>query len=103
MYSHEDSNEYDEVGVATGLAWTAAGGEILHIEATKMKGRGITLTGQLGEVMKESAQTAMGFIRSHAHELGIDDKYLKRMRSIFTCLLEPFQKMDQVRGSLLQR
>ncbi|MFY7992907.1 MAG: endopeptidase La [Bacteriovoracaceae bacterium] len=74
MYSHEDSNEFDEVGVATGLAWTAAGGEILHIEATKMKGRGITLTGQLGEVMKESAQTAMGFIRSHAHELGIDDK-----------------------------
>lgn len=74
MYSHEDSNEFDEVGVATGLAWTAAGGEILHIEATMMKGRGITLTGQLGEVMKESAQTAMGFIRSHAAELGIDDK-----------------------------
>ncbi len=74
LYSHEDSNEFDEVGVATGLAWTAAGGEILHIEASKMKGRGITLTGQLGEVMKESAQTALGFIRSHAHELGIDDK-----------------------------
>lgn len=74
MYSHEDSNEFDEVGVATGLAWTAAGGEILHIEATKMKGRGITLTGQLGEVMKESAHAALGFIRSHAAELGIDEK-----------------------------
>ena len=77
MYSHEDSNEYDEVGVATGLAWTAAGGEILHIEATKMKGRGITLTGQLGDVMKESAHAAMGFIRSHAAELGIDDKFFE--------------------------
>jgi ATP-dependent Lon protease len=74
IYSREDSNEYDEVGVATGLAWTAAGGEILHIEATKMKGRGITLTGQLGDVMKESAHAALGFIRSHAAELGLDDK-----------------------------
>jgi ATP-dependent Lon protease len=74
MYSREDSNEFDEVGVATGLAWTAAGGEILHIEATKMKGRGITLTGQLGDVMKESAHAALGFIRSHAAELGIDEK-----------------------------
>lgn len=77
MYSREDSNEYDEVGVATGLAWTAAGGEILHIEATKMKGRGITLTGQLGDVMKESAHAALGFIRSHASELGIDDKFFE--------------------------
>lgn len=77
LYSREDSNEYDEVGVATGLAWTAAGGEILHIEATKMKGRGITLTGQLGDVMKESAHAALGFIRSHAAELGIDDKFFE--------------------------
>ncbi len=74
LYSREDQSEYDEVGVATGLAWTAAGGEILHIEATKMKGRGITLTGQLGDVMKESAHAALGFIRSHAAELGIDEK-----------------------------
>lgn len=77
MFSREDSNEYDEVGVATGLAWTAAGGEILHIEATKMKGRGITLTGQLGDVMKESAHAALGFIRSHASELGVDDKFFE--------------------------
>jgi ATP-dependent Lon protease len=73
MYSKEDGKEFDEVGVTTGLAWTAAGGEILFIEATKMKGRGITLTGQLGDVMKESAQAAMGFIRSHADVLGIDE------------------------------
>jgi len=77
IYSREDSNEYDEIGVATGLAWTAGGGEILHIEATKMKGRGITLTGQLGDVMKESAHAAMGFIRSHAKELGIDEKFFE--------------------------
>ena len=77
VYSREDSNEYDEIGVATGLAWTAGGGEILHIEATKMKGRGITLTGQLGDVMKESAHAALGFVRSHAKELGIDDKFFE--------------------------
>jgi ATP-dependent Lon protease len=73
LYSKEDHKEFDEVGVATGLAWTAAGGEILFIEATKMKGSGITLTGQLGDVMKESAQAAIGFIRSQATKLGIDE------------------------------
>ena len=74
MYSKEDGKEFDEIGVATGLAWTAAGGEILFIEATKMKGRGMTLTGQLGDVMKESAQAAIGFIRSNAAKLGIDEE-----------------------------
>lgn len=77
-YGHEEINEFDEIGVATGLAWTAAGGEILKVEATKMKGRGITLTGQLGEVMKESAQAAMGFIRSHASSLGIDEDFFEK-------------------------
>lgn len=77
-YGHEEINEHDEIGVATGLAWTAAGGEILKIEATKMKGRGITLTGQLGEVMKESAQAAMGFIRSNAEALGIDEDFFEK-------------------------
>jgi ATP-dependent Lon protease len=73
LYSREEEREIDEIGVATGLAWTAAGGEILFIEACRMKGQGITLTGQLGDVMKESAKAAMGFIRSHAEELGIDE------------------------------
>jgi len=59
-------------GVAVGLAWTAAGGDILFIEATRMKGgKTLTLTGQLGDVMKESAQAALSWVRSHAADLGI--------------------------------
>ncbi len=73
MFQRGDEKGEDEVGVVTGLAWTAVGGEILHIETTKMKGRGLTLTGQLGDVMKESAHAALGYIRSHAAELGIDE------------------------------
>jgi len=66
-------------GVATGLAWTPTGGDIIFVEATRMKGeKGLTLTGQLGEVMKESAQAALSYVRSKAKELGIDeDFYLK--------------------------
>ena len=68
-----------EVGVATGLAWTETGGEILTTEATKMKGRGkLTLTGQLGDVMQESAQAALSFIRSRAESLGIDPMFQRR-------------------------
>ena len=73
VFTKEDEKTEDEVGVATGLAWTAHGGEILYIESTKMKGKGLTLTGQLGDVMKESAQTAIGLIRSKAAEFGIDE------------------------------
>jgi ATP-dependent Lon protease len=59
-------------GVAVGLAWTAAGGDLLFIEATRMRGsKTLTLTGQLGDVMKESAQAALSWIRSHASDLGI--------------------------------
>lgn len=65
----------NRVGVATGVAWTAAGGELLFVEATKMKGKGaLTLTGSLGDVMKESAQAALSFARAHVKELGIDGK-----------------------------
>ena len=74
VYSQDDEKDTDEVGVATGLAWTAFGGQVLYIEATKMKGKGLTLTGQLGDVMKESAQTAIGYIRSQAEELMIDEE-----------------------------
>jgi ATP-dependent Lon protease len=63
-------------GVAAGLAWTQAGGDLLFVEATKMKGhRGLTLTGQLGDVMKESATAALSFIRSHAAKLGIEEDF----------------------------
>ncbi len=62
-----------QVGVATGLAWTQVGGEVLFIEALKMKGKGgLVLTGQLGDVMKESARAAMSYARAHHEELGID-------------------------------
>ncbi len=65
----------DRIGVATGVAWTAAGGEILFVEATMMKGKGgLTLTGSLGEVMKESAQAALSYARAHASEYGIDSR-----------------------------
>lgn len=63
----------DRIGVATGVAWTASGGEILFVESSKMKGKGqLSLTGSLGDVMKESAQAALSYARAHAAELGID-------------------------------
>ncbi len=72
----EGEREKSEVGVATGLAWTPAGGEILYVETTLMKGKGgITLTGQLGDVMKESAQAAISFTRARAGKLGIDPDF----------------------------
>jgi ATP-dependent Lon protease len=62
----------DQVGVATGVAWTASGGEILFVEVTKMKGKGnLSLTGSLGDVMKESAQAALSYARAHAEQFGI--------------------------------
>src|SRR5438128_555641 len=63
-------------GVAIGLAWTPVGGDVLVIEATRMQGkRTLTLTGQLGDVMKESVQAALSWVRSHAHELGIGPEF----------------------------
>ena len=63
-------------GVVTGLAWTAAGGDILFVESTKMMGKGkLTLTGQLGDVMKESATAALTFVRANADDLGIESDF----------------------------
>ncbi|HDK17256.1 MAG TPA: endopeptidase La, partial [Nitrospirae bacterium] len=70
----EEEIKKDEVGVSTGLAWTEAGGDIIYIEATIMKGKGtLTLTGQLGDVMKESAHAALSYIRSRARSLHINN------------------------------
>ncbi|HET6373586.1 MAG TPA: endopeptidase La, partial [Candidatus Polarisedimenticolia bacterium] len=72
----EESLKADRVGVATGLAWTASGGDILFVEATTMSGRGqLTLTGQLGDIMKESAQAALSYARARSASLGISEKF----------------------------
>jgi ATP-dependent Lon protease len=78
-FSSEVAERTAETGVATGLAWTAVGGEILFIECTKMHGTGkLQLTGQLGEVMKESAQTAMSYVRTRAKALGVAEDFLEK-------------------------
>ncbi len=78
-FTREDEQEKDEVGIATGLAWTSVGGEILYVEATTMKGKGgITLTGQLGDVMKESGHYALAMIRSRAKDFGIDEDIFEK-------------------------
>ena len=70
---HEVASRVALPGVATGLAWTSSGGEILFIEASRMPGsKGFTLTGKLGDVMQESARAALGYIRSHAADMGIE-------------------------------
>lgn len=71
----DDMREGDEVGAATGLAWTAVGGTTLTIEVSAMRGKGdIQLTGKLGDVMKESARAAISYLRAHAGKYGIDEK-----------------------------
>jgi ATP-dependent Lon protease len=74
-YEHEFAERHPEVGVTTGLAWTQYGGEIMFIEATRMAGSGrTTVTGQLGDVMRESVTAAYSYVRSKAKDLDIDDK-----------------------------
>jgi ATP-dependent Lon protease len=74
------AEEQNEVGIATGLAWTEVGGEILITEATLMPGRGrLTLTGKLGDVMQESAQAAMSYVRSRAEVFGISKDFNRRL------------------------
>ncbi len=78
-FTSEVAERTSETGVCTGLAWTSVGGEILFIEATKMYGSGkLTLTGQLGDVMKESAQAALSYVRTNAERLGIAKDFLDK-------------------------
>lgn len=78
VWKDQASDRTDVPGVATGLAVTGAGGDVLFIEATRMEGEpGLTLTGQLGDVMKESAQIALSYVKAHAEDLGIDPSKLE--------------------------
>ena len=78
-FFHDVAERATDPGVAIGLAWTAAGGDILFIEATQMPGRGnLILTGSLGDVMRESAQAALSYLRSRATQLGIDPKLFEK-------------------------
>ncbi len=78
-YLPEMADRTAEPGVATGLAWTPVGGEIMFVEATKMPGKGgLMLTGQLGDVMKESAQAALSYVKSHLDDFGIDPEDLAK-------------------------
>ena len=77
-YTHQKGEKKDEVGVATGLAWTPVGGEVLSVEATKMPGKGkLILTGHLGEVMRESVSAALSYVRSSAAKFKIKNDFYK--------------------------
>ena len=79
-YTYGLAEEKDEVGVATGVAVTEAGGDLMSIEVTLMEGKGtLMLTGQLGDVMQESAQAALSYARAHARELGIDPRQFEKL------------------------
>jgi ATP-dependent Lon protease len=79
-YTFGMAEERDEIGVATGMAWTSSGGDIMAIEVTLMEGKGnLTLTGQLGDVMQESAQAALSYARANARHLGIDARRFEKV------------------------
>lgn len=79
-FSESNAEKKDEIGMSTGMAWTEAGGEILFIEVALMPGRGnIILTGQLGDVMKESAQAALSYVRSKHRMFGLKDGFFQKM------------------------
>jgi ATP-dependent Lon protease len=76
-FLRDEKLKENQVGVSTGLAWTQAGGEVLYVEALKMKGKGgLVLTGQMGDVMKESATAAMSYARANAKDFGIDEDWV---------------------------
>ncbi len=79
-YRHGETDLKDKIGLTVGLAWTEVGGELLNIESTVMRGTGkLTLTGKLGDVMQESAQAALTYVRSKADELGLDENFYRKL------------------------
>ena len=79
IFSYEEIDKEDKVGVVTGMAWTAYGGDTLPVEVMVMDGKGrLELTGQLGDVMKESAKAAYSYVRAHMKELGINDEFYSK-------------------------
>ncbi len=79
-FSFGTGEEHDEIGAATGLVWTEVGGDVISVEATTMHGTGLlTTTGQLGDVMRESAQAAVSYIRTHSREWGLDDDFSEKL------------------------
>jgi ATP-dependent Lon protease len=79
-YKHDAAAENSEVGLVNGLAWTEGGGEVLSLEANLSRGRGLMLTGQLGDVMKESGQAALSYVRSILGEIGADEREFARQQ-----------------------
>ena len=78
-FRNKEAEKKPQIGSITGLAWTSVGGDILHVEVTLMKGAGkLTLTGQLGDVMKESAQAALSYIRTNARALKLDPQFFRK-------------------------
>lgn len=94
-YTRDKYQGNDYAGVVTGLAWTAVGGEILFVETSLSRGKGgrLTLTGNLGDVMKESAMLALEYIKAHASVLSLDEEILTTGISISTFLKGLFRKM----------
>lgn len=85
-YHYGMTEEQDDIGVVTGMAWTSVGGEILQIEANVMPGKGtLQLTGQLGDVMKESAQMGLSYIRSISDRLGLEKNFTRPVTSTSMC------------------
>ena len=96
------ANEKDDIGIVRGLAWTAVGGTTLQIEVNTMPGKGVLkLTGQLGDVMKESAHIALSFVRSIVADYGVDKKFFEE--NDIHILKERYQRMDHRRALLWQR
>ena len=78
-YEYGRKEKDNQVGVVTGLAYTSFGGDVLPVEVTHFQGKGrLSITGQLGDVMKESAEIALGYVRSHGKEFGIDAEFFEK-------------------------